>query len=192
MNEVMKRCVGRMEDIASSVRKSAFQLLCDLIRNNPYGIVNIETSMNQTETEYVKEDVILKKMLENEEMEVDEAIVSDKEDDDDEENEEPNHTVLADSDYLKKQQEKEKEMQIILLQKSKVNYLKDTLEFIKQIESAIPKLSRLLFSKIQTDVLEVISFFVTCYEHGLTDSCLGYAKCCHLFYMLKKRLKTLY
>jgi len=189
MNEVMKRCVGRMEDIASSVRKSAFQLLCDLIRNNPYGIVNIETSMNQTETEYVKEDVILKKMLENEEMEVDEAIVSDKEDDDDEENEEPNHTVLADSDYLKKQQEKEKEMQIILLQKSKVNYLKDTLEFIKQIESAIPKLSRLLFSKIQTDVLEVISFFVTCYEHGLTDMLFGIRKMLSLVLYAEKTIK---
>ncbi len=193
MNEVMKRCVGRMEDIASSVRKSAFQLLCDLIRNNPYGIVNIETSMNQIETEYVKEDVILKKMLENEEMEVDEAIVADKEDEDDdddeEENEEPNHTVLADSDDLKKQQEKEKQMQIILLQKSKVNYLKDTLEFIKQIESAIPKLSRLLFSKIQTDVLEVISFFVTCYEHGLTDMLFGIRKMLSLVLYAEKTIK---
>lgn len=50
------------------------------------------------------------------------------------------------------------------------------LSFVNQIDTAIPKLSRLLFSKTQTDVLEVISFFVTCYEHGFTDMLFGIRK----------------
>jgi len=50
---------------------------------------------------------------------------SDKENDCDE-------NVVASSDDLKKQQEQEKQLQLILVQKSKVNYLKDTLEFIRQ------------------------------------------------------------
>lgn len=44
--------------------------------------------MNQIENKYVEEDVILKEMLENEEIEVDEAIIMvDKKDDDDDDEE---------------------------------------------------------------------------------------------------------
>jgi condensin complex subunit 1 len=64
INKIMKLCIERMEDVASSVRKSAFQLLCDLIRKNPYGIVSIELSLSQVEKEFVKEEAILKKLHE--------------------------------------------------------------------------------------------------------------------------------
>jgi condensin complex subunit 1 len=64
MNEIMKRCVGRMQDTASSVRKSAFQLLCDLIRKNPYGIKSIEMSIEQVEVECAKEEAALLKLSE--------------------------------------------------------------------------------------------------------------------------------
>ncbi len=57
------------------------------------------------------------------------------------------------------------------------------------IKSAIPKLSRLLFSKTQTDVLEVISFFVTCYEHGLTDMVFGIRKMLSLVLYAEKTIK---
>jgi condensin complex subunit 1 len=62
------------------------------------------------------------------------------------------------------------------VQTTKVSYLKDMLNFIKQIEMAIPKLTQLLFSKTQTDVIEVISFFVTCYQHGFIDMLFGIRK----------------
>ncbi len=62
------------------------------------------------------------------------------------------------------------------MQTTKVSYLKDMLNFIKQIEMAIPKLTQLLFSKTQTDVIEVISFFVTCYQHGFIDMLFGIRK----------------
>ena len=64
MNELMKRCIGRMEDMASTVRKSAFQLLCDLIRGNPYGIKSIEVSIDQIESEFAKEEQILERLNE--------------------------------------------------------------------------------------------------------------------------------
>ena len=87
------------------------------------------------------------------------------------------------------QEKKEKLLQLIILQKSKVNYLKDMKIFVKQIESAIPMLSRLLFSKTQTDVLEVISFFVTCYEHGLSDMLFGIRKMLALVSYAEKSVK---
>ena len=62
INKVMKCCIERMEDVASSVRKSAFQLLCDLIRTNPYGIVSIEMSLGQIQLEYAKEAETLQKI----------------------------------------------------------------------------------------------------------------------------------
>jgi len=76
--------------------------------------------------------------------------------------EEMNRTVLARAEggdveiEAKKQKNEEK----ILVQKSKVNYLKDTLAFISEIDAALPKLCKMLFSKTQTDVLEVEIFFV--------------------------------
>jgi hypothetical protein len=44
-----------MDDCASSVRKSAFQLLCDMIKKNPYGIKNIQVSLAEIESQYKKE-----------------------------------------------------------------------------------------------------------------------------------------
>ncbi len=70
-----------------------------------------------------------------------------------------------------------------------MNYLKDTHDFIKHIESAIPKISRLLFSSTQTDVLEVISFFVTCFEAGLMDMVTGIRKMLALVSHSEKNIK---
>ena len=56
-------------------------------------------------------------------------------------------------------------------------------------KSAIPKISRLLFSKVQTDVLEVITFFVTCYEHGLIDMLFGIRKMLALVSYAEKTIK---
>jgi len=95
MNELMKKCIERMEDVASSVRKSAFQLLCDLIRNNPYGIENIEASLNQIEAEYNKEDAILKNLTKNN-ANSDSGTSSDKEqqdEDSDKENDDDENVV---------------------------------------------------------------------------------------------------
>lgn len=63
ISEVMKRCIGRMDDVASSVRKSAFQLLCDFIRNNPYGIKSIEMSQDEVKCELEKEETVLNQVI---------------------------------------------------------------------------------------------------------------------------------
>ena len=101
-----------------------------------------------------------------------------------------NETVQeANTREIHMQEKKEKHLQLVIIQKTKVNYLKDMRVFVKQIESAIPMLSRLLFSKTQTDVLEVISFFVTCYEHGLADMLFGIRKMLTLVSYAEKTIK---
>ena len=77
----------------------------------------------------------------------------------------------------------EQQQQQIIVQQSKVNYLRDMLAFVQRIAEAMPILSRLLFSKTQTDVLEVISFFVTCYEHGLSEMIAGIRRMLSLLVM---------
>ena len=170
INDVMKRCVERMEDITSSVRKNAFQLLCDLIRFNPFGIVSIDMTLDKIEAEFHKEEAILKSLEEK---------CSD----------EMNTAEDGAPDEVQDEERKEKQKQTLVVQQTKVNYLKDMLEFIRQIESAIPKISRLLFSKVQTDVFEVISFFVTCYEHGLVDMLFGIRKMLSLVLFAEKNIK---
>jgi condensin complex subunit 1 len=104
--------------------------------------------------------------------------------------ENPEQTILESNSKDAHAQERiEKQQQLIVIQTSKVNYLKDMMSFVKQIEAAIPKLSRLLFSKTQTDVLEVISFFVTCYEHGLVDMLFGIRKMLSLVLYSEKTIK---
>ncbi|CAF0903319.1 unnamed protein product [Brachionus calyciflorus] len=192
INELMKRCVGRMEDIASSVRKSAFQLLCDLIRTNPFGIKSVELSLQQIQSELVKEEEVLNNLNKESDKLIDElnSIVEPKnseemnEEESDEENSQSNQ-----ENEVELQAAKDKHQQLVVIQKSKVNYLKDMLSFVNQIETAIPKLSKLLFSKTQTDVLEVISFFVTCYEHGFTDMLFGIRKMLALIVNSEKTIK---
>lgn len=84
---------------------------------------------------------------------------------------------------------RQKHQQLVLIQTSKVNYLKDMLSFVTQIQAVIPKLSKILISKTQTDVLEVISFFVTCYEHGFTDMFVGIRKMLSVILYSEKTIK---
>ena len=160
-NEIMRRCVGRMEDTASSVRKSAFQLLCDMIQNNPYGIRSIEVSTDELEKELKKESDLLGELKVKK-------------------NEQPQEAEEAANDGLLEQ---------IIVQTTKVTHLKDMLVFIKQIETVIAKLTQLLFSKTQTDVIEVITFFVTCYEHGLVDMLYGIRRMLTLILNSEKKVK---
>lgn len=170
-NEIMKRCVGRMEDVASTVRKSAFQLLCDLIKKNPYGIQSIQVKLDEIDRDYHKEKAILDEM---------EAQLASSQ----ESGGEGGGAVVA-----SQEDGSNPELERLTVQKTKVNFLSDTIGFLRQIESAIPKLTQLLFSKTQTDVIEVISFFVTCYEHGLSDMLMGIRKMLSLILFAEATIK---
>jgi condensin complex subunit 1 len=165
-NEIMRRCVGRMEDMASGVRKSAFQLLCDMIKKNPYGIRSLKSSIEEIEEQFKKETDLLNEIKAKKDTEDENAVAGADNDE--------NQTKLVEQ---------------IVVQTTKVTYLKDMITFIKQIETAIPKLTQLLFSKTQTDVIEVISFFVTCYEHGLVDMLFGIRKMLSLILNSEKTIK---
>lgn len=92
-------------------------------------------------------------------------------------------------DDVELEAKRQKHQQMVLIQTSKVNYLKDMFSFVTQIQAAIPKLSKILFSKTQTDVLEVISFFVTCFEHGFTDMLSGIRKMLSVMLYSEKTIK---
>ncbi len=62
MNVLMRKCIERMEDSAAGARKNAFQLLCDLIRKNPYGITSIAMSLGEVEKELAKEQAVLEQL----------------------------------------------------------------------------------------------------------------------------------
>lgn len=118
------------------------------------------------------------KSSQSEEMETDEAP--------------ENKTIIdtaSDENDVKTQAEKQKQQEKIMVQTCKVNFLRDMMSFVNQIGEAIPKITRLLFSKTQTDVLEVISFFVTCYEHGFNDMLVGIRKMLALVFNSEKPIK---
>jgi len=115
MNTLMKKCIERMEDSASTARKSAFQLLCDLIRKNPYGITSIAMSLDEVEVECAKEEALLSKLVDEHDQ-----LTAENTDD---------NMSSASGEELSQQevqqQEKiEKHKQLVLVQTSKVNYLK--------------------------------------------------------------------
>lgn len=116
-NEVMKRCIGRMEDSSSSVRKSAFQLLCDLIRTNPFGIKCVEMNIDQVEAELEKEEAHLHELN---------IQLSELNEDESQEGEEDEQARDVHSE-----EKKEKFKKAILVQQTKVNYLKDMSGFFE-------------------------------------------------------------
>ncbi|XP_013415078.1 condensin complex subunit 1-like isoform X2 [Lingula anatina] len=54
-----------------------------------------------------------------------------------------------------------------------VQYLKDTMTFVSQIQTATPVICQLLGSKNVTDVMEAIEFFVTGFEFGVSNAMTG-------------------
>ncbi|XP_070560344.1 condensin complex subunit 1-like [Ptychodera flava] len=54
-----------------------------------------------------------------------------------------------------------------------VMYLKDCVTFAKQIRTAVPLLCKLLSSKVASDVMETVEFFVTAFECGLSNALEG-------------------
>jgi condensin complex subunit 1 len=51
--------------------------------------------------------------------------------------------------------------------------LQDCISFIGQIQKAVETICQLLGSKITTDILEAIQFFVTSFEFGVMNAMIG-------------------
>lgn len=66
--------------------------------------------------------------------------------------------------------------------KKQRRYYIDAIQFAKQIDVAIPILLQLLASKIKTDVLESIAFFVEAYRHGVPAAQQGIRRLIHLIW----------
>lgn len=66
-----------------------------------------------------------------------------------------------------------------------VMYLKDSLTFSSQLKQAIPLMCKMLRSKLNSDVLEAIEFFVIMFEFGLSDALKGIRQILLLLYSAK-------
>ena len=183
--ELMRRCIGRMEDVASSVRKSAFQLLCDLIRHNPYGIKSIEIeSPDEIKASIEREERVLAELEQESTRTIEQFNRQLKQEGGPEQEQ-----IVTNGEEEEEEQKRQRQQKQVQVQMVKVAYLKDMLSFVHQIDAAVPKLSRLLFSRTQTDVLETIGFFVTCYQHGFTNMLSGIRKMLALAFNSEKTIK---
>eukprot|EP00118_Oscarella_pearsei_P020156 m.217644 g.217644 ORF g.217644 m.217644 type:complete len:1269 (+) comp39883_c1_seq40:407-4213(+) len=64
----------------------------------------------------------------------------------------------------------------LMKQRQLIAYLKDAVDFIHNVEKAIPMVAQLLNSKMVTDVLEAMNFFITCHEFGIEGAQVGIRK----------------
>ncbi|XP_018015695.1 condensin complex subunit 1 isoform X2 [Hyalella azteca] len=69
--------------------------------------------------------------------------------------------------------EQPKESEEVTKQRKLVTYLKDSVGFAKQLAVALPLVAQLLCSKLVSDSLEAIKFFVTSFEFGVLDAMSG-------------------
>lgn len=70
-----------------------------------------------------------------------------------------------------------------------VGYLKDCLAFAKKTQAAIPIICQLLGSKMNSDVMEAIDFFVTSYEFGVVHAMAGITKMLSLVWSREQAVK---
>ncbi|XP_029651590.1 condensin complex subunit 1-like [Octopus sinensis] len=73
-------------------------------------------------------------------------------------------------------QSSEVEVNDLSKQQVLVLYLKDSLTFSGQVKEAIPILCQMLHSKVNSDILEAIEFFVTSFAFGMPHSLVGIRK----------------
>lgn len=70
-----------------------------------------------------------------------------------------------------------------------VQYLKDSLIFATQIQTAVPMISQLLGSKSISDVLEAVEFFITGFEFGLSIMLIGIRRMLPLIWSRESGIK---
>ncbi|XP_069703056.1 condensin complex subunit 1 [Periplaneta americana] len=58
-------------------------------------------------------------------------------------------------------------------QKTVVQYLKDTINFVQLISDAVPVICQLLHSRQNSDIIEAVDFFTSAFQFGLADAITG-------------------
>ncbi|KAF2368286.1 Condensin complex subunit 1 C-terminal [Trinorchestia longiramus] len=86
--------------------------------------------------------------------------------------------------------EKPKESEEVVKQKTLVNYLKDSVEFARLLQAGLPLVVQLLSSKLVSDVLEAIKFFITAFEFGVLDAMTGVREMLVLVWSREQQVQT--
>ncbi|KAG7154190.1 Condensin complex subunit 1-like [Homarus americanus] len=109
------------------------------------------------------------------------------------ESENGEETVDVDEENKEEVEETEKEKEKkaeITKQKLLVLYLKDSVGFAKLIHKGLPVVCQLLGSKLVSDVLEAVSFFVTAFEFGLLNAMTGVRRMLALVWSKEPSIKS--
>lgn len=198
-HQLLELVTGRLHDKSSSVRKNAIQFLTVFLQKNPYSaVISVEEIKKNAE----KERKTLEKMLADAE---ENNIQCDKGN--------PENTPTDDNDVrrqidfereekeLENMQEKEnskspapsKEHEEVVSALSKqqvlVKYLEDTVKFAEQITKALSLICEFMQSKVTTDVLEAIDFFVAAFEFGVRGAVVGVKQMFNLVWTKENAIK---
>lgn len=163
--------VGRVVDKSSNVRRRAIQLLGDFLRKHPFCVDGGELSLQFFEERLEDIDRQLDQL---EPAEVKKTMDGSPADDPNTAAEQQERAEPAGEELAKMQT-----MQNLLLQK---RYYGDAIEFVRQIDSVIPILCRLLASNTKTEVFEVMDFFVEAHIYKVQSSEMGIKKMMHLIW----------
>ncbi len=186
--------IGRVMDKSSNVRRRAIQLLGEFLRTHPFCIDGGELCIAFFEERLKEIDALLDRMAPAEVKLPTIALTGEEEDGDGQsggdeqggsklygrlESAEALRTgsppmVAASEDGIDHQR-----LQTLLLQK---RYYSDAKAFVRQLDSVIPTLCRLLSSSTKTEVFEVMDFFVDAHIYKLQSSTSGIKKMMHLIW----------
>lgn len=154
--------VGRVMDKSSNVRRRAIQLLGEFLRKHPFCVDGGELSLKLFQDRLHDIDSHLDAI---EPAEIKDSMMGSNE----------QLAIPSAEEELAKAQT----MQTLLMQK---RYYTDALTFVRQLDSVIPTLCKLLSSNIKTEVFEVMDFFVDSFVYKLHSSELGIKKMMHLIW----------
>ncbi|CAI8031317.1 Condensin complex subunit 1 [Geodia barretti] len=177
LKAILPLVFGRTEDKSSNVRKNAVQLLTTVLAANPFA-----AKLNEKEfkSRLVAEEAKLKALLPPESRNVDD--VTSKEGEGEEREREGGEGGGGEKEEGEKAGEVAKQLAV-------VKYLKDGVEFIDLMSSCVPVCTRLLGSKVNTDVLEALEFLAAAFEFQVQGSREGVKKALGLVWSQEQQMK---
>lgn len=203
--------IGRLNDKSCFVRKSAVKFIISILSQNPY---SRRLPLQTFVTKYNDEKEILKKLMDEEKkLDSQETEIAtngtDRETNDNGSNDKEVSMVIeqsgdeldnsqqsADTTIISQSEARPRassqiiaEETPIIAQKRKVDFLKNTINFVTEITKAIPITTELLNSKNVTDIQEAIDFFVYCHEFGIDEALVGFKRMILLINVQEKSIQ---
>lgn len=196
-HQLLELVIGRLFDKSSSVRKYAIQFLTTFLQKNPYSaVISLEEIKKNAEKERKTLEEMLAKAEENNVQPNNENPVDTPTNDTsvrrqiDFEQEETELENVQDKENRNDNSKAPEEIvNALSKQQVLVKYLEDTVKFAEQITKALSLICEFMNSKVATDVLEAIDFFVTAFEFGVRGAVTGVKQMLNLVWTKENTIK---